>query len=80
MVKFSSQNFGCDAQSPALLDLCSSFDPRTCFKVAFPLLRDSDHVVISVSIGFPSNSRNHALFHCVAYDCPWDMQTAKNQL
>ena len=74
MVKFYSQNFDCDAQSPALLDLFSSFDPRTCFKVACPSLRDSDHVVISVSVGFPSNSRNHTLFHCVAYDYSSDMQ------
>ena len=36
---------------------------------------DSDHVVVSVSIDFPSNSQGDAPFHCIAYDysrADWD--------
>ena len=32
--------------------------------MAFPPLGNSDHVVISVSIDFPSNSQRYAPFHC----------------
>ena len=35
---------------------------------AFLPLRNSDHVVVSVSIDFPSNSKQDVLFH-IAYDC-----------
>ena len=43
--------------------------------MAFPPLGNSDHVVVSVSIDFPSNSQQDALFHCIAYDysrTDWD--------
>ena len=43
--------------------------------MAFPPLGNSDHVVVSVSIGFLSNSEQDALFHCIAYDyscADWD--------
>ena len=36
---------------------------------------NSDHVVVSVSIDFPSNSQWDALFHCMAYEfshADWD--------
>ena len=36
--------------------------------VAFPLLANSDHVVVSISIDFPSNSQRDAPFHRKAYD------------
>ena len=36
--------------------------------MAFPPLRNSDHVVVSVSIDFPINSQQDALFHHVTYD------------
>ena len=38
--------------------------------MAFPPLGNSDHVNVSVSIDFPSNSHEilSALFHCIAYD------------
>ena len=41
----------------------------------FPPLGNYDHVVVSVSIDFPSNSKRDALFHYMAYDCccpDWD--------
>ena len=36
--------------------------------MAYPPLGNSDHVFVSVSIDFPINSKQHALFYCVAYD------------
>ena len=43
--------------------------------MAFPPLENSDHIVVSVSNDFPSNSQWDAPFHCIAYDYPcadWD--------
>ena len=47
--------------------------------MAFPPLGNSDHVVVSVSIDFPTNSQhianNNAPFHRIAYDysrADWD--------
>ena len=43
--------------------------------MAFSALGNSDHVVFSVSIDFPSNSQRDALFHRIAcdYSCAdWD--------
>ena len=38
------------------------------FTVTFPPFGNSDHVVVSVSIDFPSYSKRDAPFHCIAYD------------
>ena len=43
--------------------------------ITFPLLRNYDHVVVSVSTDFPVNSKQDAPFHCIAYDyshADWD--------
>ena len=43
--------------------------------MAFPPLGNSDHVVLSVSIDFPTNSQQDAPFHRIAYDysrADWD--------
>ena len=43
--------------------------------MAYPPLGNSDHVVVSVSIDIPINSKQDTLFHCVAYDyscADWD--------
>ena len=43
--------------------------------MAFPPLGNSDHVVVSVSIDFPSNSQQDALFYFIGYDyfcADWD--------
>ena len=43
--------------------------------MAFPPLRKSDHVVVSVSIDFPSNSEQDAQFHHIPYEyssAEWD--------
>ena len=46
-----------------------------CSTMAFPPLENSDHVVVSVSIDFPSNCQRDVPFHCIANDSPcadWD--------
>ena len=35
----------------------------------FPQLGNSDHVVVSVSIDFPTNSQQDASIHHIAYNC-----------
>ena len=54
--------------SPALLDLFISFDASISSTMAFPPLGNSDLVVVSASIYFPSNQKCDALFHPIAYD------------
>ena len=75
MVNFPTRILDCDSHSPALLDLFISSDASICSTMAFPPLGNSDHVVVSVSIDFPSYSQWDALFHCIAYDyscADWD--------
>ena len=57
----------CDSNSPAL-DLFISSDASICSIMPFPWLGNSDHVVVSVSIDFISNSKGDALFYHIAYD------------
>ena len=71
-VSYSVSNFptqipDCDSHSPALLDLFLSSYTSICSTVAFPPLGNSDHVVVSDSIDFPSKSQQDAPFHCIAY-------------
>ena len=68
MVNFTTQIPNCDCHSPALLDLFLSSDTSICSAMVFLPLENSDHVVVSVSIDFPSNSKWDALFLCIAYD------------
>ena len=68
MVKFPTRIPDCDSHSPALLDLFVSSDTSICSPMAFSPLVNSDHVVVSVSIDFPSKSRQDVLFHCIAFD------------
>ena len=51
----------CDSHSPAFLDLFLSSDTSICSTMAFPPLGNSDHVVVSVSIDFPTNSQRDAI-------------------
>ena len=65
----------CDSHRPALLDLFLSPDASICSIMAFSPLGNSDHVFVSVSIDFPSNSKRDALFNRIAYDfsrADWD--------
>ena len=68
MVNFLTWIPGCDFPSPALLDLFFSSKTSICFTMAFPPLGNSDHVFVSVSIDFPSNSKQDALFHHIVCD------------
>ena len=75
MVNFPTRIPDCHSHSPALLDLFLSSNASICSTMAFPPLENSDHVVVSVSIDFPSNSQWDAPFHRIAYDysgANWD--------
>ena len=75
MVNFLSRIPDFDSHSPALLDLFLSSDASICSAMAFPPLGNSDHVVVSVSIEFPSNSKQDVPFHRIAYGysgADWD--------
>ena len=64
-----------DSHSPALSDFFLSSDASIYSTKAFPPLGNSDHVVASVSIDFPTNSQQDAPFHRIAYDysrADWD--------
>ena len=75
MVNFPIWIPDCDSHSPSLLDLFLSSDASICSTRAFLPLGNSDHVIVSVSIDFPSNSQWDARFHHIAYDysrADWD--------
>ena len=75
IVNFPTGIPDCDSHSSALLDLFISSDASICSTMAFPPLGNSDHVVVSVSIDFPINSKQDTPFHRMAYDYPhadWD--------
>ena len=75
IVNFPTQIRDCDFHSHVLLDLFISSDASICSTMAFPPLGNSDHVVVSVSIDFPINSKQDTPFHRVAYDysrAAWD--------
>ena len=75
IVNFPTRVPDCNSHSPALLDFFLSSDASICSTMAFPLLGNSDHVVVSVSIDFPINSKQDTLIHCVAHDysrADWD--------
>ena len=63
---FSSSDPDCDSYSPALLDFFLSFEASICSTMAFPPEGNADHVVVSVSIDFQSNSKQDALFHHIS--------------
>ena len=75
MVNFPTRIPDCDSHSPAFLDLFLSSDASICSAMAFPLLGNSDHAVVSVSIDFSTNSHWDTPFHHIAYDyshADWD--------
>ena len=75
IIDFPTQIPDCDSHSPALLDLFLSSDASICSTIAYPPLGNSDHVVVSVSIDFPTNSQQDVPFHRIAYDysrAEWD--------
>ena len=75
MVKVPTRIFDCGSHSPALFDLFMSSDARVCSKMAFPL-GNSDHVVVTVSNDFSSNSKGNTSFHRIDNDyshADWDV-------
>ena len=75
MVNFPTPIPDCDPQSPVLLDLFISSGTSIRSATTFPPLGNSDHLVVSVSIDFPTNSQRDAPFHRIAYDyscADWD--------
>ena len=68
MVNFPTWIPDCASHSPALLDLFLSSGASICSTMAFPPLGNSDHVVVSVFIVFPINSKQDAPFHRIAHD------------
>ena len=68
MVNFPTGIPDCDFYSPALLDLLLSSDTSICSTMAFSPLVNPDHVVVSVSFDFLSNSQWDASFYHIAYD------------
>ena len=67
MVNFPTRITDCDSHSLALLDLFLSSDASICCALALTL-GNSDHVVVSIFIEFPSNSEWDALLTSTAYD------------
>ena len=57
MVTFPTGIPDCDSHSPALLNLFISSYASICSTMAFHPLGNSDHVVVSLSIDFSSNSQ-----------------------
>ena len=75
MVHFPTLIPDCDSHSPALLDLFISSNTSICSTMAFLPSGNSDHVIVSVSIDFPKNSKQDAPFYHIAYDyscAAWD--------
>ena len=68
MVNFHTRILDCGSRSASLFDLFISSDSGICFTMAFSPLESSDHVVVSVSIDFRSNSQRDAPFHRIVYD------------
>ena len=66
MVNFPTQITDCDSHNSALVDLFAS-SVAICSTMAFPPLKNFCHVVVSVSIYFPRNSKRDARFHRIAY-------------
>ena len=68
----------CGSQS-CYFGYISFFWPCICFNtVIFPLLRNSDHVVVSVSIEFPSNSKGDAPLHSLWLLLCWLGQSSRS--
>ena len=57
MINFHTQIPDCDSHSSVLSDLFISSDASICSTMAFPSLRNSDHVAVLVSINFPLYSQ-----------------------
>ena len=80
MVNFPTRIPDCDSYSPAFLDLFLSSDASISSAMAFPPLGNSDHVVVTFTIDFLSNSERDAPFHHIAYDYSFDWNGLRDHL
>ena len=75
MINFPTWIPNCKSRIPALSQLFLPSDTGIFSTMTFPPLGNSDHVAVSVSIDFPSNSKRDAPFNHIVYDCShvdWD--------
>ena len=75
MVNFITRIPDCNSNSPALLNLFLFSYASIYSTMEFPPLGNSDHVVVSASIDFPTNSKWDARFHHIVYEysrAAWD--------
>ena len=75
MVNFPTWISDFDSDTAALLGFFLSSDTSICSPMAFLPFENSDHLIISFSVGCPLNSNWDAAFHCKAYDyspADWD--------
>ena len=75
MVNFPTCIPDCDSHSPILLGLFISSEVSICSTMAFSSLENPHHIVVSVCIDFPINSKWDAPFHGIACDyspADWD--------
>ena len=68
MINFPTRIPDCDSHNPALLDIFISSDASICSTMTFPPFGNSDHVVVAVSIDFPTNSKQDAPSRHIAYE------------
>ena len=69
MVNFPTRFLNYDSHNLALLDLFVSADASICSTMTFPRLGNSDHVVVLVSIDFPTNSGCPVSSDSLCYSC-----------
>ena len=62
MVNFPTWIEDCDIHSPSLWDLFISSEASICSAMTFPPLGNFDHIVVSFSINFPTNSQRSLNF------------------
>ena len=75
MVNFPTWIPAWNSHGPVLFHLFISANPSICATVAVPPLGNCNHIVFSVSVDFPSNSKTDILFHGTASDysrADWD--------
>ena len=66
MVNVPTRIPDCDSHGTALLDLFFSSDASICSTMAFAqLLGNSNHVVVSVGIDFPTTNSQHRMPHFI---------------
>ena len=71
MNNFPTQIPDCNSHTP-VMDFFLSSDPSICSAVVFPPLGNFCHVVVSISIDFPSNSKGDAPFYHPPHDYSHD--------